>query len=967
LHHFSAAACLRLLPRREILDAPVQTVFHARRDRGSLNIGRVSVIKLTECDASHWQHRGTMEILAGIELGGASLTAFGDHGSGGLGSLVCGPLQLLRELELRVGRGEGTAAEPLRLARWQARVARLASAGAFFSRSFSLDPLATARTLLSWRDSLIEAGWTGDAIADGGHRLDALAELEALDDSPLPPGAADRLREVARALPEWPRQIYDQVLLSEPAAEWGPLWQRIFCALNAGGTHVTSYAPSLPGASPASDLGRIQSALTASVRYDDVPLQGDGSFVVLTAETSWEAARATAALCSGWIPERSVVIRQDDTSALEHALEAQGLPTQGWAPRSPWRAALQILPLALELAFEPKDPARVLELLTLPGGPFAGRAGRRLARAVSRSPGVGSPDWQREKSLLVDPERVHDSQGSDNGDLRERIESWLEQPGAHPAEGAAVSTLIAVIERVQAWLLSRITHSPEDATLLAAAHQAATLRASLAHESRATLDLLSVRRKVEDLLGPGVATRILPEQSARLEHVDRAEALSAPRENVIWWFFANGNRPLVRPPWNHRERLALEAAALRFPDPAQRVTTRALQRRRAVLAATKRMVLVVPRGSRGQATTSDPLWDEILARATRSNSAALRALHVDARELLHPKFSSALLRAPERSEVSAVCLPGGHLEWTAGVELPPPGHHSAYRLAALFACPFKWGLEYYAGLRSAGHGLPRLHQLSGTLGHRLVEVLHAERAFELADEPLAKRARVVLDELVQREGTLLLRPGMSFELSQLREQLVQAITELARILRAHAATIDSVERSFSMPWRSGVLEGRLDLLLRTRDGGHAILDLKWGTASYRDGLMKGQALQLAIYAVAQAGAGGGLPDAAYFSLKAGKLLALATSHWVNAERVNGPALEATWSGVERSMDRAEQAIAERRFAVTGLRRSLPLLESLGVPAGERHQYYVAGAKDGCTYCDFDAVCGRRWEAPSDDR
>jgi ATP-dependent helicase/nuclease subunit B len=930
-----------------------------------------------------------MEVLAGLELGGASLTALDDlETRGRVGALVCGPRQLLRDLELRLGRGANVDAEGIRIACWQARVARLSGEGRFYSRSFTLDPLATARILLSWRDGLVEAGWSGAAIAAGGPRLHALAELEVLSDSALPDGHADRLRDVALAISQRPRHIYDQLLLSEAPSQWGALWERIFGALGAGGTRVSSYEPRLPGAPPASDLGKIQAALSnaaAAPSSAPVHFEADGSFVILSAETSWAAARATAAICSGWELEHTVLIRQQDASALEHAFEAQRCPTQGWAPRSPWRAALQVLPLALELAFEPKDPARVLELLTLPGGPFAGSTGRRLARALSRSPGVGSPDWQRETALLAqagNPEAGEIDSGQQT--LRERIETWLEQPGAPAAAGAPLSSLIAVIERVHAWLLTQIRRSPDDGLLLAAAHQAATLRAALQRESRPTLDLLSVRRKLESVLGSGTAARVLPEQCARLEHVDRAEALSVPRKNVIWWFFGDAAHALARPPWNRRERLALQAAGLRFADPAERVMTRALQRRRALFAATERVILVMPRSSRGQPVSVDPLWDEILARAIRSNTAQLRALQCDARDLLSPDFETPLLPALKRALISTANLPGGQLEWTLGAGLPRHGHYSASSLDALLGCPLKWALGYSAGLRASGHALPAQHQLNGTLGHRLIEILHGEHAFELdrdalqqdalPQDALAQRARSALDELIQREGAVLLQPGASFELSQLREQLVAAVIELARLLREHGASIDAVERSFDVPWRGGRLEGRLDLLLRAPDGTPSIIDLKWGASSYRAALANGQALQLALYAVTQAhhaadgglGAPGAALDAAYFSLKAGRLLALATSPWRDAERIQGRGLGDTWSRIERSMDRAEHAIAQGRFPVTGLRRSLPLLDSFGVHRDAHQQFYSAKPEDACKYCEFDAVCGRRWETSDAD-
>jgi hypothetical protein len=99
-----------------------------------------------------------------------------------------------------------------------------------------------------------------------------------------------------------------------------------------------------------------------------------------------------------------------------------------------------VLPLALELTFEPKDPYRALELLTLPAGPFRGVAGYRLTRALLQSPGVGSPAWGSAKTELAKlPE----------ADWGARIAEWFEEKGADPVAGASKGALLAVTERVR--------------------------------------------------------------------------------------------------------------------------------------------------------------------------------------------------------------------------------------------------------------------------------------------------------------------------------------------------------------------------------------------------------------------------------------------------------------------------------------------------------------------------------------
>ena len=83
-----------------------------------------------------------------------------------------------------------------------------------------------------------------------------------------------------------------------------------------------------------------------------------------------------------------------------------------------------------------------------------------------------------------------------------------------------------------------------------------------------------------------------------------------------------------------------------------------------------------------------------------------------------------------------MALPGGHPEWVVpGGHAAPIERFSATSLNALLGCPLQWVLRYRAGIRTGGHALPPLFLLNGTLGHRLVENLHAQGAFDLKQIP----------------------------------------------------------------------------------------------------------------------------------------------------------------------------------------------------------------------------------------
>lgn len=191
-----------------------------------------------------------MKLLVGWRLGGPTFTARNVDGVARLGEPIWGPNDLLRDLELRLGLPHVDVAPSARVPRWAARIKLVADEKAFYARSFAVDALGTAQTLLSWRDALVDAGWDGRTVPDGGDRLDAIAAIEACGDDPLPLGTADRVASIQSELQTTKGCIYEAVSLVEERALWSRRWQRVFTLLEGRGTRISQSNPICPVRQP---------------------------------------------------------------------------------------------------------------------------------------------------------------------------------------------------------------------------------------------------------------------------------------------------------------------------------------------------------------------------------------------------------------------------------------------------------------------------------------------------------------------------------------------------------------------------------------------------------------------------------------------------------------------------------------------------------------------------------------------
>lgn len=787
-------------------------------------------------------------ITFGLALDGQRTTQPGNT----LGESVVGPLGFLNILETQLGLLALHPSQAERIVQYRDCLARCDSEDRFYHRSFATDPLGTADCLLGWRDQWFLHGWDGNIGDDAPRRLRDMAEVETLAGALVAPGLAQRLAAVSERLQERRVDIAEVRLVDETNV-FPARWQAVLEKLP-----VTAFK--LPCGGGNGFLGVLQGALNAVA--SDKPIgkidwQDDGSVVIVQAETGALAAHWLASLLDEDRP--ALLVSGADGARLDATLAAAGAARQGLKESSAFRPALQILPLALELLWDPLNYYALVQFLTHPVCPVPGYARRRLAEKVADAPGIGGAYWQK---TLADIDAHYGAERAP--DVRGAIAVWVEHPRFAMAEGAPLEAVIARVEQLADFFRARLGE-------LDVARRV-SFNAGFA-QCKACLDSLNglrqqgaerirprqLQKLVSQATANGSDNPLWPaEVGAQLATTQPGAAIE-PCARVIWWQLTMPQLP-GSDPWSASELRALRAAGADIPEVTARLDQAANDWLRPVMAASDQLVIVLP--PPGEEVY--PLWQMICAVAEHPRVAALEGLLTSGGNAMAP--------------VVPVPLPAARRWWQLpeDIAIPLREKESFSSLELMLFNPFHWLLRYPAKLRpSRITTLGGDFRMLGNLAHGLVE-----RFFKHPDALTMDGAAFdawfasAFAQIIDEEGALLRTPGRGADLENFRYRLHRSMQTLREQIIGAGIVEVVPEQEVSGHFPGGELGGSADLVMKNAKGERAIVDMKWsGSKKFPEKLRKNRHLQLAIYAELLRQQAGAWPSVAYYILDRAELYA----------------------------------------------------------------------------------------------
>jgi len=824
------------------------------------------------------------------------------HTTGGIDYF--GPQKLILVLESHLGIiGHPSENEYLRIEQYRQALGKHLEdhPASFFKNSFEADQFATAAKLLAMRDELLLAGCNlanlqgvpdleEAAKIDAAHflnlphpapnRLACLAEIEKLFENPdrkLAFGFADRFIAVLQHL-DSRQQPIQEIYLAEPFELLPSHFQKLLQKLESLGAKLHQLQTNLPEGE--TDLATFQKTLQNGQDLPDSEnlanrkrrLRGDGSLLVIRGKRDADLAGYLAQVFRHNEPFKPVCLIPNKNRALDNATVQEGLPSMGIPSASLARPTLQVLKLITVFLWNPVDPFKIMEFVSLAIKPLETELANRIATLMAQIPGLNSDRWFAIIASYFEEleSRARYDRNLKPDEIRFQYRFWFERRRYDIARTVPKENVMEIFNYLHRW--ARIQFDEKDNknnSLLVLSEQAKRIRDLLDALPETQLTNLELERIVRTIYEPA-PMNFTEQELGFLPHVHQTNAFLDNVDNLLWWNFTLAEPVHFFSRWYKTERDYLESQGIRLQNPTDENELLIWQRRQPVLRTKKQLILAIPQMVDGSEVHQHPLFGNL--EATFSN---LDDIIFDIDTEKGKAAFAQYFELPNRIQMPHKQLgkPRPFLNVRAAERLSAREEETFSSLESLFYYPYQWVFRHKIKLsKSSILSVVQNTTLMGNLAHGFFERLFREDIRSLNKSQIEQWIEKESRDLLSREGSVFLLYGREPERVAFIKKVKYAAWCLVNLIQKNGWNVVETEKALEGKFLGIPMNGRADLVLE-KDGELAVIDLKWRGARRREETIKNeQDLQLVLYSKL-------LTDdhtwahTAYFIIENGKLIA----------------------------------------------------------------------------------------------
>lgn len=890
------------------------------------------------------------------------------EGSTAVNQFIGGPETLLAWLEMQLGLQVAEVSTAQRVTQYAGLLDAVTDS--VVSDSMQVDRWATASDLLNRRDELLLANW------DESNPIESLPALvqdlaTATSDNPKTfPTVAQRLVAIDETLASGAVLPKHVCILYDGPSKWPQRWQLVFEKLQLGEPTASRTSAIVDSA-----LQLAQSTILLGSAPDNASVSQDRSFRYLTTRSETAAVEAVAAILAANRDQlaSTVICCEDESMAvrLDAALARLGLPTFGAATTTQAHPILQILPLTLALSIEPVDPQVLLDFLNLPTLPIPKAAARKLAKALSQQPGLGSSEWNKALQELY----ANDAVGGDDdkisaastANLKDRIDSWLHFERVGSGEPIPTKLITRRCAMISQWAAGRAQMMEKDPTantdviiaLKKAAGHASTVGELSASQGK-TISLPQLDRLTEEAIGTGTRTRPQAQQHQSALLVQSLAEINGFYSRLIW--LGLGTQDASRSRWSTAQLRQFREVGIDLDDGSHTLASLRSAEARGFCQITESFLAVgIPSDL---VKRLHPIWISARSVLKTEKPSDPEPAALSLEDLITRDYIAEIAPFEFACKVTVVTpYQPVRLEWNIPANLMQDrDRSSATELETRLGCPLKWTMQYQANLYpSSVSQLPSGPRLYGLFLHNVLEeVFDGGGDLPNVDDAVAAVTEMYDSKLVT-DAAPLAQASEYANASRLRVQLQFATKVLIEALEEGDYSIVGLEVELDSEAFGRKLTGSIDCLAKRPDGKQAVIDFKFGRDVARvQMLADGKALQLATYAYASRDAADNFPAVAYLILYNGRFATPSGSALVGRkiETVDGPAIEDVWNNFVNAIENCGDWLTTESLVP-----ARPLQNPADWPAGAglvlSDSLTGDETQSPCAYCDYSAICGRQ--------
>ena len=757
-----------------------------------------------------------------------------------IGNIYCGNTQLLQRLLFYAGVPFLPVPNEERIAYYHACMLGKVDASSPFYNSFKTDSAGMSRTVITWRDALVEVGWNAKSYAGKSIKLSLLRDIEPED---MPKGEADywylliQLASAERILAE-----NINVIVTCSKQEVKPHIAHILDKQQEFGVSVEYYAEKVQCAS--GNLGKIQEAIISESKDKIVLDDVDETFHYITFTNEDDALRYVATEPI----DKSAVYFCSKPKRFDNTLRLLGKPTIGSSMAAGSPQVVQLFMLGNGLFEYPLNIHRIIEWLNLPITPIDRGLRRALCNALTESGGINNAEWKKAMSDYIASSEDEKEQKK----FAKQADIFLPIPQSDTLDAESVKAFNGNLRKWATSLLAMEDFPYNDIVReqIASIESYCSTLIKMLEQVPAEFSFLDLQLWCKNIAQPSTYTQYDAEVCSHTSIASMGD-LHDTADCVVW--FSAEDTGVEAYPFemlNDNEHGEVKSSGANIYERKDHtlINQAAMQR---ILLNTKSLTIIEAEKCSGEKVARHPLVLQLnerikggLKSIAQHKSLSIECTDID-RQVINQNENPILVELGEQVKLK---------ERHERCEDEAKQAESYSSLSQLIQHPFTYVCERCAKLDD--RSMPSAQDLDKTLGnvaHLIIEKVFDGRPIKEACEYYKSEYETIFEESVNEKGLLLRLPEYAIDLRRLKSKMQEALDKLAETIINNGLAVEACEYEFKQAkWLEAgddvKLGSRADMLLSDADGGKVIFDFKYSSSKHRKAeVEENRALQLEVY------------------------------------------------------------------------------------------------------------------------